>query len=130
MVDSATIFDAVDRIAAEFRPAQIILFGSAAYGNPTPDSDVDLLVVMNYRGASHRVAARIRHSLQSVAFPLDIIVRRGTEIHDRVAGNDFFLAEIMRKGLVLYAADDARMGEQGRRRLRCCTRKVTMGYAD
>jgi len=35
-----------DRIAAEFKPERIILFGSYAYGAPTRDSDVDLLVVM------------------------------------------------------------------------------------
>ena len=35
-----------DAIAAVFKPQRIILFGSHAYGNPTPDSDVDLLVVI------------------------------------------------------------------------------------
>ena len=33
-------------IAERFQPDKIILFGSYAYGTPTPDSDVDLLVVM------------------------------------------------------------------------------------
>jgi predicted nucleotidyltransferase len=33
-------------IAREFRPQRIILFGSYAYGRPTEDSDVDLLVVI------------------------------------------------------------------------------------
>ncbi len=35
-----------DAIAAVFKPQRIILFGSHAYGSPTADSDVDLLVVM------------------------------------------------------------------------------------
>ena len=35
-----------DRIAEEFDPDKIILFGSYAYGDPKPWSDVDLLVVM------------------------------------------------------------------------------------
>jgi predicted nucleotidyltransferase len=39
-----------DAIAREFRPRKIILFGSYAYGNPGPDSDVDLLVVLPFRG--------------------------------------------------------------------------------
>ncbi len=41
-----TLPKAVKRIVAELKPEKIILFGSYAYGNPTPDSDVDLLVVM------------------------------------------------------------------------------------
>ena len=33
----------VERIVSELKPEKIILFGSYAYGDPTPDSDVDLL---------------------------------------------------------------------------------------
>ena len=36
-----------DDIVREFTPLQVILFGSHAYGTPTEDSDVDLLVVMD-----------------------------------------------------------------------------------
>src|SRR5437764_13760465 len=36
----------VRRVVDKFRPQKVILFGSHAYGRPTPDSDVDLLVVM------------------------------------------------------------------------------------
>ena len=35
-----------DAIAAAFKPARIFLFGSYAYGQPTEDSDVDVMVVM------------------------------------------------------------------------------------
>jgi uncharacterized protein len=36
----------VQQIVERFRPQKVILFGSYAQGKPTPDSDVDLLVVM------------------------------------------------------------------------------------
>ena len=36
----------VKQIATQFNPEKVILFGSYAYGNPKPESDVDLLVVM------------------------------------------------------------------------------------
>jgi predicted nucleotidyltransferase len=36
----------VDHIVQTFEPEKIILFGSYAYGEPKPGSDVDLLVVM------------------------------------------------------------------------------------
>ena len=38
------------RIAEEFHPERIILFGSYAYGTPGPDSDMDLLVVLPFEG--------------------------------------------------------------------------------
>ena len=44
---SETLPIAVDHLARELKPHKVILFGSYAYGHPTPDSDVDLLVVMN-----------------------------------------------------------------------------------
>jgi len=45
MVSMSDIQTLADRIAAEFKPERIILFGSYAGGKPTPDSDVDMLVI-------------------------------------------------------------------------------------
>jgi predicted nucleotidyltransferase len=117
MVEVADILTFVDAVAAKFKPQRIVLFGSYGYGTPTQDSDVDILVVMNYRGPSHHKSIKIRCEVPR-GFPMDLIVRSPAEIRRRVAGNDFFLEEITERGLVLYASDDRRMGEQGRRRLR------------
>lgn len=107
----------VDEVAERFRPGRIVLFGSYAYGKPTADSDVDLLIVMPHRGPSHRLAARIRLATGS-RFPMDLLVRSPSDIAKRVRGNDFFLREVMDRGLVLHAAGNARMGAEGRKRLR------------
>src|SRR4029450_9331844 len=48
-----------DTIAHEFHPEKIVLFGSYAYDQPHPDSDVDLLVVMSFEGSPFRQAAVI-----------------------------------------------------------------------
>jgi len=37
---------AVERLKAEFQPEEIYLFGSHAWGTPTEDSDVDLMVIV------------------------------------------------------------------------------------
>ena len=47
MVTREDIQATCDDIVREFAPLQVILFGSYAYGTPTEDSDVDLLVVMD-----------------------------------------------------------------------------------
>lgn len=49
MIAMRDILEVSGRIAADFHPQKIILFGSHAYGRPTRDSDVDLLVIMPYR---------------------------------------------------------------------------------
>ncbi|MGE0130770.1 MAG: nucleotidyltransferase domain-containing protein [Blastocatellales bacterium] len=45
-----------ERIASEFNLEKIILFGSQAYGKPTEESDIDLLVVMHYEGSPFRIS--------------------------------------------------------------------------
>src|SRR5687768_6985234 len=107
MVAAADMIEFTDAVAARFRPDRIILFGSYAYGEPTADSDVDVLVVCEHRGPWHRHAVKIRQAIP-VTFAMDLIVRNQRTIERRITWNDFFLKEIMEKGVVLYAADDPR----------------------
>jgi predicted nucleotidyltransferase len=87
-------------IAQRFRPNKIILFGSYAYGNPTPDSDVDLLVVMPAKNETSQ-AARIRLAVDC-DFPLDVLVRTPKTLRWRLKEGDWFLREIVARGKVLY----------------------------
>jgi len=48
MVSMRDIQAFAKRVAAEFHPQRIILFGSYARGEATADSDVDMLVVMPF----------------------------------------------------------------------------------
>jgi predicted nucleotidyltransferase len=49
MISRDDIRTFVDQVVTHFRPSRVILFGSYAYGHPTVDSDVDLMVVMPHR---------------------------------------------------------------------------------
>jgi predicted nucleotidyltransferase len=42
-----SIATVVEQLVQRFKPEKVILFGSYAYGQPTVDSDIDLLVVMD-----------------------------------------------------------------------------------
>ena len=92
-----------DRIAASFHPERIVLFGSYAYGSPTEDSDVDLLVILSHEGKAARKAAEILTTTRPT-FPVDILVRTPAQIEQRISMNDFFMQEIIAKGKVLFAA--------------------------
>ena len=89
------------KIAAKFDPERIILFGSYAYGKPTADSDVDLLVVLEFNGRPVDKAYEIRCSTEST-FPLDLLVRSPLNLNRRIALGDAFLKELVEKGKVLY----------------------------
>ncbi len=103
MVTNAKILQLSRRIAEQFDPEQIILFGSRARGRPRRDSDVDLLVVMRFRGLSARKAAEILNRLEP-EFAVDLIVRTPQDVRRRLARKDPFFGDIVRRGKVLYAA--------------------------
>lgn len=102
MVSKKDIQATCDDIVREFAPLQVILFGSHAYGTPTEDSDVDLLVVMDIpESETTRQAGEIWQRIPR-RFNMDLLVRSPKEIAYRVSHNDWFLREITEKGEVLY----------------------------
>ncbi len=109
LVSMREIRAVVRQIAERFRPEKIILFGSYAAGTPGPDSDVDLLVVMETPLSPRRQAVEITRAID-YHFGLDLIVRTPAQIAERLALGDFFLQEIVETGKVLYARPDERMG--------------------
>jgi len=94
-----------------FHPQKVFLFGSYVYGEPTGDSDVDLLVAMEtpLRGVDQAVEIRKAVDLPFLA---DLMVRTPQQIAERLALGDVFLHEVVTKGVVLYEADVH--GELGR----------------
>lgn len=106
MISRQDIQATCDDIVREFAPLQVILFGSYAYGTPTEDSDVDLLVVMPIpKSKTRRQAAEILQNIPR-RFRMDLLVRSPEEIAYRVSYNDWFLREITEKGEVLYESND------------------------
>lgn len=91
----------VRTIAENFDPEKIILFGSYASGTPNPDSDVDLMVIINTESSTWELSVEISQLLKH-SFPIDIIVKTPREIDRRLQQGDFFLRDIMENGKVLY----------------------------
>jgi predicted nucleotidyltransferase len=98
----AKIAEMVRRIVERFHPEKIVLFGSYARGNPTGDSDVDLLVVMQVTTSKRKQAAEIDVALADIGLPKDIIVVTPDEVerYRDVVGSIVYPA--IREGKVLY----------------------------
>ncbi len=90
-----------EQIYNNFDPDKIILFGSRASGNYEADSDVDLLVIMDYSGSARHQAVKILTNIE-YHIPLDLIVRSKKQISQRIEMGDFFLTDIIEKGTVVY----------------------------
>ena len=105
MVTRQDIQATCDDIVRKFAPLQVILFGSYAYGTPTEDSDVDLLVVMDIPKSEFTRKAIEIHQQIPRRFSMDLWVRSPEEIAYRVSYNDWFLREITEKGELLHGSD-------------------------
>ena len=100
---SKTLPQAVKKIAETLKPEKIILFGSYAYGNPTPDSDVDLLIIMKTDAKQTERYLAVSRVLSPRLFPVDIIVKTPAEVRNALSNKEnFFIREIILRGKTLY----------------------------
>ncbi len=73
-IDQALIDEIVRRVLTVAKPDRIILFGSAATGEMTRDSDIDLLIVEPDPGDRREVSVRIGDALRGLGYPFDVVV--------------------------------------------------------
>jgi uncharacterized protein len=106
-VPSRVICSIAARIAKNYQPEKIILFGSYAYGRPTPSSDIDLLVVMDAPLNEVETAGEILKGLPPQPFSIDLLVRSQEMIDNRIALGDWFLKEVTARGTVLYERNNS-----------------------
>jgi predicted nucleotidyltransferase len=99
-----TINKIVSAIIKEYKPEKIILFGSYAYGKPSGDSDIDLLIVKNTdkRPIDRWIEVKRLLRDKNRMLPVSPLVYTEKEIEERTAIRDFFVEEIFEKGEVLY----------------------------
>ena len=108
MIDIEKLKEEIVERLKPLEPDRIILFGSYAYGKPTEESDVDLLIVKNIpkentRDLSLKAKKRLREivlrekiSMDIFADSFDRITKRIVEMHDQ------FYSEIIEKGQTIY----------------------------
>ena len=106
MIPMQQIQEVSRRIADEFHPERILLFGSYAWGAPSPDSDVDLLVILPFEGKAVAKSVEMRLKIKP-PFPVDLLVRTPEKVRERLALGDPFIRSILEKGKVLYEAQHA-----------------------
>lgn len=103
-VDETLLAEIVRRVLTAARPDRIILFGSAASGQMTKDSDIDLLIVDPSPRNTRAESVRIRRALGDIGYPVDVIVIAADrfEATKNIIGGIAYPAN--RHGRVLYAA--------------------------
>jgi uncharacterized protein len=103
-VDETLLKEIVRRVLSVARPDRIILFGSAAAGHMTKDSDIDLLVVEPSPANTRERSVEIRDAVGTVGYAVDVIVMRTERFErtKRLIGGIAYPAN--KYGRVIYAA--------------------------
>lgn len=91
------------RLIEALKPEKIILFGSYAYGLPTEDSDIDLLVVVAESDEPRYKRARKAYkALRRIGLPKDILVMTRAEIEQKSNVPSSLVWQALRNGKILY----------------------------
>ena len=112
MTDLEQIIISITNTLKDEGVEKIILFGSYAYGIPTEDSDLDIIVVTidNYMPASNREKMELHHKYNLLIkkfrriIPIDMLVYTKAMYQKLQESGSIFTKEINRKGKILYEA--------------------------
>ncbi|MGQ9554582.1 MAG: nucleotidyltransferase domain-containing protein [Anaerolineae bacterium] len=91
----------VRRVRAVCEPERIIIFGSYARGEVSPDSDLDVMVVRETE-APLEDSVSTRRALRGLGLPIDVIVVSPRDLE--LYGSDPYLiySAVLREGIVVY----------------------------
>ena len=100
----AILSEIIEKLKREYKPLRITLFGSYAYGNPTEDSDIDLLILKDTKKRSVDRFVQVKRIIYNpnCKIPISPLVYTPEELEERIRIGDDFLKEIIQKGVVLY----------------------------
>jgi predicted nucleotidyltransferase len=98
------IQDILEKLLTGYAPRRVILFGSYAYGDPTPDSDIDLLIIKDTDKRPLERWMEVKRLLRDRNRTISVspLVYTAQELEDRLAIKDFFIQEVLERGKVLH----------------------------
>ena len=102
MTDLDQIPEITRRILDVSSPQKIILFGSYARGSYGPDSDLDLMVVMDHVKSPRSESIRLRRALRGLLAPIDIIVATSKQLERHKNTLGLIYQTVLTEGKVIY----------------------------
>ena len=104
MINKETIEEVKNRLVKAYNPLAIYLFGSYAWGTPTEDSDLDLLIVVEKSDERRYKRQHLGFdALWGLGIPKDIFIYTKEEFEQRLKDDMSFCTKIKKEGKVLYA---------------------------
>jgi len=101
-ITETLLHEITNRIVEAFAPEKVILFGSRATGRPRPDSDIDLLIIMETQDSPIQRAVTVKQVCRPRFVAMDVLVKTPNEIVTQLQRGNFLLRQILEEGRVLY----------------------------
>ena len=102
MIDQDTLDEVIRRIVEVAAPEKIILFGSAARGDMTRHSDIDLLIIKD--GVDAKLRGRIHEGLYGVQMAVDTVLVSPQDVERYKDSHALVIKPALQEGRVVYEA--------------------------
>jgi|JFJP01.1.fsa_nt_gi predicted nucleotidyltransferase len=106
MIETRQINDIVNRIALNYNPEKIILFGSYAQGNYTDNSDLDFILVKETNAPKHKRGLEVRRLFYGLTIPMDFKIYTSSEFNNELSNQYSFLSSAIKGSKILYERKD------------------------
>lgn len=106
MIETRQINDIVDRIALNYNPDKIILFGSYAHGNYSDNSDLDFILVKDTNTPKHKRGLEVRRLFHGLPIPMDFKIYTSSEFDSELSNQYSFLSSAIKGSKILYERKD------------------------
>ena len=106
MISKRKISDIVNKIAKNYDPDKIILFGSYAIGTANDDSDLDIIIVKKTDKPKHKRAREVRRFLLGSMVPIDLKIYTPIEFENERNFSLSFLNSAIKNSIVIYERND------------------------
>jgi predicted nucleotidyltransferase len=106
MIETRQINDIVNRIALNYNPEKIILFGSYAHGDYTDNSDLDFILVKETNAPKHKRGLEVRRLFYGLTIPMDFKIYTSSEFNNELSNQYSFLSSAIKGSKLLYERKD------------------------
>ena len=94
----------VDRLKDAYHPDAIYLFGSQARGTANPESDIDLLVIVDDAADRTRRGSQLAYRvLRPLGKAIDVLIWWHSKFFEETASNTSLPSTVIKEGILLYA---------------------------
>jgi uncharacterized protein len=106
MIEARQINDIVNKIALNYNPDKIILFGSYANGNFSDNSDLDFILVKDTNMPKHKRGIEVRRLFYGLPIPMDFKIYTTSEFIKELSNQYSFLTSAIKGSKILYERKD------------------------